>query len=76
MLRLWIPRLRGAARRFGVAIAGGALVIVGLALLVLPGPGSLVIPLGLAVLGLEFAFARRWLAVLRERVRAAGLARH
>jgi tellurite resistance protein TerC len=36
-------------------------------MLVLPGPAIVVIPLGLAILALEFAWARAWLA----RVRAA-----
>jgi hypothetical protein len=41
-------------------------VAVGIAMLVLPGPGLVVIPAGLGILGLEFAFARRWLVRLRE----------
>jgi hypothetical protein len=38
----------------------------GVALLVLPGPAMLVIPVGLAILGAEFAWARHWLRRLRE----------
>jgi tellurite resistance protein TerC len=38
----------------------------GVALLVLPGPAFVVIPMGLAILGLEFAWARRWLVEVRE----------
>jgi uncharacterized protein (TIGR02611 family) len=40
---------------------GGTLVAVGVALLVLPGPGLLVIALGLALLATEFAWARHLL---------------
>ena len=40
----------------GVASAG-----IGAAMLVLPGPGMVVIPIGLAILAIEFAWARRWL---------------
>jgi tellurite resistance protein TerC len=50
-----------------VALVGGALLIAGLAMLVLPGPAVVVIPAALAILALEFLWARRWLAWLRER---------
>jgi tellurite resistance protein TerC len=36
------------------------------AMLVLPGPGILTIVLGLMLLGVEFAFARRWLVRLKS----------
>lgn len=54
------------ARRLVIALIGGTVCLLGVAMLVLPGPGLLVIPLGLGILGLEFAFARRWLARVRE----------
>ena len=50
-----------------VAVAGGALLIAGVAMLVLPGPAIVVIPAALAILGVEFLWARRWLGWLRER---------
>ena len=59
-----------AARRIIVAIIGGTVVLVGIAMIVLPGPAVVVIPMGLAILGIEFAFARRWLRTLRERSKA------
>jgi tellurite resistance protein TerC len=34
-------------------------------MVVLPGPAILVVPLGLSILGFEFAWARRWLARVR-----------
>ena len=37
-------------RKFAIAFAGGSVVLVGLAMLVLPGPAILVIPVGLAIL--------------------------
>lgn len=46
-------------RKFAVAITGFTVVIVGIALLVLPGPGILVIIAGLAILAIEFEWARR-----------------
>lgn len=48
-------------KRFIVGVAGGTVLAVGLALVVLPGPAFLVIPAGLAILAMEFAWARRWL---------------
>jgi hypothetical protein len=44
---------------------GGTVVAVGVLMIVLPGPAFVVIPAGLAILGLEFACARRWLRQLR-----------
>lgn len=58
------------ARRVVVAVVGSTVVAIGLALIVLPGPAFLVLPAGLAILGLEFAWARRWLHKLQERSRA------
>lgn len=49
------------ARRIAVAILGGTVVLVGVVMLVTPGPGLVVIPTGLAILALEFAWARAWL---------------
>lgn len=53
------------ARRIAVAVIGGTIALVGVAMIVLPGPAIIVIPLGLGVLGLEFAWARHWLRKLR-----------
>ena len=55
------------ARRVVIAIVGGSVVVVGILMIVLPGPAILVIPAGLAILGIEFAFARRWLRKLKAK---------
>ena len=54
------------ARRIVVTVVGVTVILVGVALLVLPGPAFIVIPVGLAILSVEFAWARRWLRTLRE----------
>ncbi len=54
------------ARRIAIAVIGGTIVLIGIAMIVLPGPALVVIPVGLGVLGLEFAWARRWLARVRD----------
>lgn len=43
------------ARRIAVLTVGGAVLAVGIAMIVAPGPAIIVIPIGLAVLGMEFA---------------------
>jgi tellurite resistance protein TerC len=53
------------ARRVVVAVLGGSVLLVGLALVVLPGPAFIVIPIGLAILATEFVWARRWLAKIK-----------
>jgi uncharacterized protein (TIGR02611 family) len=54
------------ARRVVVAIVGMTVLLFGIALTVLPGPAFIVIPIGLAILATEFAWARRWLKLVRE----------
>jgi 4-amino-4-deoxy-L-arabinose transferase-like glycosyltransferase len=54
------------ARRIAVAVVGGTVLLVGIALTVLPGPAIVVIPAGLAILSIEFAWARRWLRKVRS----------
>jgi tellurite resistance protein TerC len=49
------------AKRIAIGIVGGSVLVVGVCMIVLPGPAFVVIPVGLAILGLEFAWARRWL---------------
>jgi tellurite resistance protein TerC len=54
-------------RRIGIAIAGSAVLLVGIIMIVTPGPAFVVIPMGLGILSLEFERPRRWLAHLKER---------
>ncbi len=54
------------ARKLVVLIIGATVILVGVALLVLPGPGTVVIILGLALLGTEFVWARRLLKRVKE----------
>lgn len=54
------------ARRIVILVVGLTVVLIGIALLVLPGPGIITIFLGLTILAIEFAWARRWLKWLKE----------
>lgn len=56
-------------RRVIILIVGGTVVLAGLALTVLPGPAFVVIPLGLGILSIEFAWARRLLRTARDLIR-------
>ena len=55
-----------AVKKFFVAIIGFTLLIVGAAMIVLPGPALIIIPLGLAILATEFLWARRVLQRLKN----------
>jgi uncharacterized protein (TIGR02611 family) len=52
--------------RIARTAAGGVLLLAGIAMLVLPGPGWLTIAAGLAILATEFAWARRALDQLKD----------
>lgn len=63
-----------AARRIVVAVVGVTVLLIGVIMLVTPGPGLVVIPLGLAILSIEFAWARYWLNQVRQRISNRGMA--
>jgi hypothetical protein len=66
--RLGWDLLPRKVRRAVVGVIGGTIVLIGVALIVLPGPAFIVIPLGLLVLGSEFAWARRLLRRGKEMI--------
>jgi len=57
--------------RIAVLSVGGLVVVTGIALLALPGPGWATIFIGLMILASEFAWARRSLDWAKDRARAA-----
>ena len=73
-MRSWIKRLFSrwnldnikVVKRVIVSVVGATVLLIGIALLVLPGPAFIVIPLGLAILATEYAWARRWLKKVRR----------
>jgi uncharacterized protein (TIGR02611 family) len=60
------------ARRIAVLVIGCTVILAGVVMLVTPGPGLVVIPAGLAILSVEFAWARLWLKKLREGISSRG----
>jgi len=54
------------AKRVIASVVGATVLLIGVALLVLPGPAFIVIPVGLAILATEYAWARRWVKKARR----------
>jgi hypothetical protein len=63
--------IRRSGKRVAVTIAGFAVILAGAAMLVLPGPGVLVIIGGLAILATEYVWAQRLLKIAREKANQA-----
>jgi len=55
-------------KRLIVAVVGLTVLLLGIALIFLPGPAFVVIPIGLAILATEFAWARRLLQRVKSHV--------
>ncbi|MDH4113138.1 MAG: PGPGW domain-containing protein [Actinomycetota bacterium] len=58
-------------KRIAVTIAGFTVLLVGVALLVLPGPGWLMIFVGLGILSSEYLWARRLLSIAKRKAEQA-----
>ena len=56
-------------KRLIVAVIGIAVIAIGIAMIVLPGPAILVIPLGLSVLATEFVWAKKFLEKVKGRLK-------
>ena len=56
-------------KRIIITIIGFTVLIIGMAMIVLPGPAIIVIPLGLAILASEFLWARRLLKRIKNTLR-------
>lgn len=54
------------ARRIIVAVVGFTVLLIGSAMIILPGPAVVVVPVGLAILATEFVWARRLLQRVRS----------
>jgi len=64
--------LLGLVKRYATIVAGFLVLLVGIAMIVLPGPAVVVIPLGLGLLAVEFKWARQLLKRFKERVSKKG----
>lgn len=63
---IWNTENIKLVRRVIVSVIGATVLLIGVALLVLPGPAFIVIPVGLAILATEYAWALRWLKKARQ----------
>jgi hypothetical protein len=53
-----------------IGLIGGTILLIGIAMVILPGPAIVVIPIGLAVLATEFAWARHYLDKFKAKCNA------
>ena len=70
-LNRWLSPLPRPLRQILVLVIGMTVLLAGVAMLVLPGPGIVVILIGLAILATEFVWAERLLRQARERAARA-----
>jgi uncharacterized protein (TIGR02611 family) len=56
------------AKRLIVSVVGFTVLLIGIAMIVLPGPAFIVIPLALAILATEFVWARRLLNKIKNTI--------
>ena len=66
MIRKAINVTYSTGRRIVISIVGASVLLLGVVMIVTPGPAIILIPAGLAILAVEFVWARRWLRKLRE----------
>ena len=57
-----------AARRVVITVVGATVLLLGFVMIVTPGPAIVVIPAGLAILSIEWAWARSLLRRAREEI--------
>lgn len=70
-IRLKLANRRWDTRRVAVTLVGFVVLLLGLALMMLPGPGLLVIGLGFAILATEFVWAFRAKRYVQAKARKA-----
>ena len=64
-----LNRNRRAAKRIVITVIGFTVLLLGAAMIVLPGPAIVVIPAGLAILATEFVWARKLLLMIKEKMK-------
>lgn len=58
----------GQAKRLIGIVIGFTILVTGIAMIVLPGPAIVFIPIGLAILATEFIWAKKLLETVKERI--------
>jgi uncharacterized protein (TIGR02611 family) len=65
----WHEQIWRNARRIVVFVIGSTVLLIGIIMVVAPGPAFVVIPLGLSILATEFAWARWLLKRSKEKLK-------
>lgn len=68
MIRSAVDFTYRTAKRIVIAVVGSSVLLLGIIMIVTPGPAIVLIPAGLAILAVEFVWARTWLKKLREMI--------
>ncbi|MHB8843353.1 MAG: PGPGW domain-containing protein [Nitrospirota bacterium] len=63
----WMLKTVGQAKRLIIMVAGFTILSIGIAMIVLPGPAIIVVPIGLAILATEFVWAARLLQTIKDK---------
>lgn len=67
-MKHFVFRTLAQVKRMIVITAGFTVLLIGIAMIVLPGPAVIVVPVGLAILATEFMWARTLLNTVKERI--------
>ena len=67
-MKHFVIKTMAQARRMVMIVVGFTALIAGIAMIVLPGPAFVFIPIGLAILATEFVWARKLLDMVKERI--------
>jgi uncharacterized protein (TIGR02611 family) len=67
MVALAVKTLK-QVKRLVIGLIGFTVLVVGVAMIVLPGPAFIVIPIGLGILATEFIWAKSLLRTVKQRI--------
>jgi len=59
-------------KRLVIGLIGFTVLVIGVAMIVLPGPAFIVIPIGLGILATEFIWAKSLLRTVKQRIAKNG----
>ncbi len=75
-MNLLLLRTLRQAKRLVIIVIGFTILLIGIAMIVLPGPAILVIPLGLGILATELLWARKLLNKLKSKLKKGKESNH
>lgn len=64
-MTVWMLRAVGRTKKLLIVVAGFTVLLIGVAMIVLPGPAIIVVPLGLGILSTEFVWAAMLLKTIK-----------